>query len=71
MLVELMREKKAIAIAGSHGKTTTTSLVGAIFEHAKLDPTIINGGIVINRFLKTEKSHTMDPKSIRWKAFIT
>ena len=59
MLAELMRGKNAIAIAGSHGKTTTTSLVGAIFEHAKLDPTIINGGIVINRFLKTEKNNRL------------
>ena len=53
MLAELMRNKKAIAIAGSHGKTTTTSLVGAILENAKLDPTIINGGI-INAYFKEQ-----------------
>ncbi len=46
MLAELMRLKWAIAIAGTHGKTTTTSLVGAVLEAANLDPTVINGGIV-------------------------
>ncbi len=46
MLSELMKNKKSIAIAGSHGKTTTTSLVGNIFNEAGLDPTIINGGII-------------------------
>ena len=46
MLAELMKNKKSIAVAGSHGKTTTTSLVGSIFDRAKLDPTIINGGII-------------------------
>ncbi len=46
MLGELMKSKKSIAIAGSHGKTTTTSLVGNILNQAKLDPTIVNGGII-------------------------
>ncbi len=46
MLAELMRYKKSIAVAGSHGKTTTTSLVGDILNQAKLDPTIVNGGII-------------------------
>ncbi len=46
MLAELMKNKKSIAVAGSHGKTTTTSLVGNIFNQAKLDPTIVNGGII-------------------------
>ncbi len=46
MLSELMKNKKSIAIAGSHGKTTTTSLVGNIFNEARLDPTIVNGGII-------------------------
>ncbi len=46
MLGELMKNKKSIAIAGSHGKTTTTSLVGNIFNTANLDPTIVNGGII-------------------------
>ena len=46
MLGELMKNKKCIAVAGSHGKTTTTSLVGNILETGKLDPTIVNGGII-------------------------
>ena len=54
MLGELMKNKKCIAVAGSHGKTTTTSLVGNILESGKLDPTIVNGGI-INSFSKNNK----------------
>ena len=54
MLGELMKNKKCIAIAGSHGKTTTTSLVGNILESGKLDPTIVNGGI-INSISKNNK----------------
>jgi UDP-N-acetylmuramate--alanine ligase len=46
MLAELMRLKWSIAIAGTHGKTTTTSIVGALLETAGLDPTVINGGII-------------------------
>lgn len=46
MLDEIMRLKYGIAIAGSHGKTTTTSLLATIFEEAKLDPTYIVGGVV-------------------------
>jgi UDP-N-acetylmuramate--alanine ligase len=46
MLSELMRLKWAIAIAGTHGKTTTTSMVGAMLDAAGLDPTVINGGII-------------------------
>lgn len=46
MLAELMRLKMTVAVAGTHGKTTTTSLVAALFETAKLDPTVINGGII-------------------------
>lgn len=44
MLAELMRLRSGIAIAGTHGKTTTTSLVAAIFETASYDPTVIIGG---------------------------
>ncbi|MBL8681560.1 MAG: UDP-N-acetylmuramate--L-alanine ligase [Myxococcales bacterium] len=44
MLAELMRLKQGIAIAGSHGKTTTTSLVATVLQHAKLDPTVVIGG---------------------------
>ena len=54
MLAELMKNKKCIAVAGSHGKTTTTSLVGNILESGRLDPTIVNGGI-INSFSKNNK----------------
>ena len=46
MLAELMRFKKTIAVGGTHGKTTTTSLMAAILEKAKLDPTVINGGVI-------------------------
>ncbi len=46
MLAELMRLKHCVAIAGTHGKTTTTSLVAALLEAGKLDPTVINGGII-------------------------
>ncbi len=46
MLAELMRLKWSIAVAGTHGKTTTTSIVAAILETAGLDPTVINGGII-------------------------
>ncbi len=46
MLAELMRLKMAIAVGGTHGKTTTTALVGSMLEAADLDPTVINGGIV-------------------------
>ena len=49
MLAELMRLKCSVAISGSHGKTTTTSLVACLFEAAGLDPTVINGGIINNR----------------------
>ena len=46
MLAELMRLRWSIAIGGTHGKTTTTSLVAAVLEAARLDPTVINGGII-------------------------
>lgn len=46
MLAELMRLKSAVAVGGTHGKTTTTSLIAALFEAAALDPTVINGGII-------------------------
>jgi len=45
MLGELMRLKWAIAVGGTHGKTTTTSLISAILDAGGLDPTVINGGI--------------------------
>ncbi len=46
MLAELMRLKIAIAVAGTHGKTTTTALTAAMLEAAELQPTVINGGII-------------------------
>jgi UDP-N-acetylmuramate--alanine ligase len=46
MLAELMRIKYGIAIAGTHGKTSTTSLVASILGEASMDPTVVNGGIV-------------------------
>ena len=46
MLAELMRFRSAIAIGGTHGKTTTTSLVATLLEAGGLDPTVINGGII-------------------------
>ncbi len=46
MLAELMRLKAPIAIAGTHGKTTTTSIIAAMLDSAGLDPTVINGGII-------------------------
>ena len=46
MLGELMRLKWSVAIGGTHGKTTTTSLIAAVLEAAHLDPTVINGGII-------------------------
>jgi UDP-N-acetylmuramate--alanine ligase len=49
MLAELMRMQKTVAVAGTHGKTTTTSMIAALLDSGKLDPTVINGGI-INRY---------------------
>ena len=46
MLAELMRLKSCIAIGGTHGKTTTTSMIAALLDAAKFDPTVINGGII-------------------------
>jgi len=46
MLAELMRLKSCVAIAGTHGKTTTTSMVAALLDAAGFDPTVINGGII-------------------------
>ena len=46
MLAELMRLKWSIAVGGTHGKTTTTSLIAAILDYAKADPTVVNGGII-------------------------
>jgi len=46
MLAELMRLKSNVAVAGTHGKTTTTSMVAALLDGGGIDPTVINGGII-------------------------
>jgi UDP-N-acetylmuramate--alanine ligase len=46
MLAELMRLKSCVAVAGTHGKTTTTSMVAALLDAGGFDPTVINGGII-------------------------
>ena len=46
MLAELMRFRQAVAIGGTHGKTTTTSMVATLLDAGGLDPTVINGGII-------------------------
>ena len=60
MLAEIMRLKWTVAIGGTHGKTTTTSMIAALLDAGQKDPTVINGGIINNygtntvliRFLK-------------------
>ena len=58
MLANIVSLTKNIVVAGSHGKTTTTSLITSIFQKTKLDPTIINGGVInsINNTAKLGKS---------------
>jgi UDP-N-acetylmuramate--alanine ligase len=46
MLAELMRLKSTVAVAGTHGKTTTTSMIAAMLDTGGIDPTVINGGII-------------------------
>jgi len=46
MLAELMRLKSTVAVAGTHGKTTTTSMIAALLDKGEVDPTVINGGII-------------------------
>jgi UDP-N-acetylmuramate--alanine ligase len=46
MLAELMRLRSSVAVAGAHGKTTTTSMVAALLDAGGLDPTVVNGGII-------------------------
>jgi UDP-N-acetylmuramate--alanine ligase len=61
MLAELMRMQKTVAVAGTHGKTTTTSMIAALLDGGGLDPTVINGGI-INRY----GSNARLGKSVWW-----
>ena len=58
MLAHITSLKKNVVVSGSHGKTTTTSLIASIFAKAKLDPTIINGGVInsLNHSAKLGKS---------------
>ncbi len=58
MLANIVSLTKNIVVAGSHGKTTTTSLITSIFQETKIDPTIINGGVInsINNSAKLGKS---------------
>jgi len=57
-LAHIVSLTKNIVVAGSHGKTTTTSLIASIFQETKIDPTIINGGVInsINNSAKLGKS---------------
>jgi UDP-N-acetylmuramate--alanine ligase len=54
MLAELMRMQKTVAVAGTHGKTTTTSMIAAVLDSGGLDPTVINGGIINARLGKSD-----------------
>merc|ERR1711991_409864 len=54
MLAHIVSLMKNVVVVGSHGKTTTTSLIASIFQKTKIDPTIINGG-VINSIKSTAK----------------
>ena len=58
MLANIVSLSKNIVVVGSHGKTTTTSLIASIFQNTKIDPTIINGGVInsINNTAKLGKS---------------
>ncbi len=59
MLAHIVSLTKNIVVAGAHGKTTTTSLIASIFQNTKIDPTIINGGVInsINNSAKLGKSN--------------
>ena len=73
MLAHITSLKKNIVVAGSHGKTTTTSLIAAIFSKAKLDPTIINGGVInsLKNSAKLGKSDwsILESDRVRWKLY--
>lgn len=47
ILAYLLNDAKGIAVAGAHGKTTTSSMISVVLEHAKVDPTILIGGFVV------------------------
>ena len=64
MLAHIVSLMKNIVVVGSHGKTTTTSLIASIFQKTKLDPTVINGG-VINSIKSTAKLGKSDWSILR------
>ena len=59
MLAELMRMQSTVAVAGTHGKTTTTSMIAAMLDAGGIDPTVINGG-VINAYGSNARLGTSD-----------
>jgi UDP-N-acetylmuramate--alanine ligase len=65
MLAELIRLKWTVAIAGTHGKTTTTSMVAALLDGVGLDPTVINGG-VINAYASNAKLGNIKSTPTNW-----
>ena len=72
MLAHIVSLTKNVVVAGSHGKTTTTSLVASIFSKAKIDPTIINGG-VLNSFNNSAKLGRSNwcilGQTVRWELY--
>jgi UDP-N-acetylmuramate--alanine ligase len=69
MLAELMRLRWSVAVGGTHGKTTTTSLIACVLEAAHLDPTVINGGI-INAYGSNTRMGGSDGSFLRLPAVI-
>ena len=63
-LANIVSLMKNIVVAGSHGKTTTTSLIESIFSAAKLDPTVINGGIINSLKSSTRFGSSSPPSTI-------
>ena len=64
MLAHIVSLMKNIVVVGSHGKTTTTSLVASIFQKSKLDPTIINGGVINSLKNSAHGSHALSISSL-------
>ena len=61
MLAHLLSLKKNIIISGSHGKTTITSLVSTVLNNSKYNPTIVNGGILIQLILMQKLEKMIGP----------
>lgn len=49
ILSEIIREKQCISVSGAHGKTTTTAMIASVFDAARAEPTVINGGVIMHR----------------------